>query len=267
MGKRRVFSVAIIFPLILLFGCAGMADIMTSPTVINQSQQTIAQKQFYNGPRIAIAVLNFPIKSGSTIKINGNLIDNYEIKENLSEGMQDMIVTALTQAGKFQVLEREVIEEVAREQKIEGKSAPNIKSARFLIKGAITGFEANQAGIGGSVGKDAWGGFIQGGISGAALGAVWGIAKKGVSAALSQDYIAVDARIISTETSEVVWTASLKATPKELSGGLGGIFGENLLGLSGTYKTPIAKAQRALAIMLVNAVAQQAFSDYQTSSK
>jgi curli biogenesis system outer membrane secretion channel CsgG len=254
------FSLASLI-LLLPLGCAGIADKLASPQITSQSRQTVTQKENYSGPRVTVAVLDFPVKSGAAFKIGGDTITATDsIKEEVSAGMQDMIVTALVQTGKFKVLERERLAAIVQENQIKKEGAINVENAKYLIAGAITGYEASQATIGGSIGQNAWGGFLQGGIGGAFLGAAWGMAKKGVSAAISQDFIMIDARIISAETGEIVWTTSLRATPKDLSGNLGGMFGNVLLGLSGSYKTPISKAQRALAIMLTNALAKQAFS-------
>lgn len=250
----RIIAVMAIFSISFALGCASVQEALVAPKVTSQSTQTVAEKEAYTGPKVPIAVSMFPIKTGAVIRVSDQRISYSQI----SEGMNDMLVTTLAQTNMFTVLERERLNEVMLENQIEGKEKENIKSARYIIAGAITGYEESQA----SVGAGAKRGAIYGGVWGAAVGA----ASEVVKGAIQQSYIAVDVRIIDTKTSEVMWTQSLKATPKDLSGAIGGMFGSTLAGMAGHYNTPIAKAQRALAIMIANG-AGEAFADYTEKEK
>lgn len=48
-----------------------------------------------------------------------------------------------------------------------------------------------------------------------------------------------------------------KAPPRQIEGAFAGIFGSTLVGLSGSYKTPIQNALRACMIKAVNWIASR----------
>jgi curli biogenesis system outer membrane secretion channel CsgG len=65
-------------------------------------------------------------------------------------GMTDMLATALTQTGCFDVMERAALDEINRELALVGKKA-EVEAADFMITGSITslGFEQSSTGLGG----------------------------------------------------------------------------------------------------------------------
>lgn len=76
------------------------------------------------------------------------------------------------------------------------------------------------------------------------------------SAAISQDHVAIDIRIVDAQTGRIVNATSVEGTPREINGAFAGIFGNTLGGLSGSYKTPIQKAVRTCMIKAVNWIAE-----------
>ena len=69
-----------------------------------------------------------------------------------------------------------------------------------------------------------------------------------------QDHVAIDIRVIDTRTGVTVFSASVEGKAKDFGAALGGMFGSTLIGVSGEYRTPTAKAVRACMIKAVNLI-------------
>jgi curli biogenesis system outer membrane secretion channel CsgG len=154
---------------------------------------------------------------------------------DVGRDLQDMLVSELANMKTFQVLERKEIDAVLSEQDL-GKSGRiekstkakigKIKGAKYLVAATVSAYEEETSGSGGGIGI---GGFRIGGKQ-------------------DKAYMAVDLKIISTDTAEVVDTRTVEAS--STSGGLDlgghvGIFSGSL----GKYeKTPTGKAIRACII-------------------
>ena len=154
---------------------------------------------------------------------------------NMGYDLQDMLVNELASTKAFQVLERKEINAVIGEQDLgaSGRIDPRtrakigkIKGAKYLVAGTVSAFEENTSGTGGGIGIM---GFHIGGSKGKA-------------------YMAVDLKVIDTETGEIVDNRTVEATSEKtgltLGGGMAGIYGS----LGKYEKTPIGKAIRACII-------------------
>jgi len=149
--------------------------------------------------------------------------------------LQDMLASELANTKAFQVLERKEINAVIGEQdlgasgRIDSKTRAKIgkiKGAKYLVAGTVSAFEENTSGGGG--------GFSIGGIS---LGG-----KK------DKAYMAVDLKVIDTETGEIVDNRTVEAS-SESSGLSVGVSRGFVSGNLGKYeKTPVGKAIRACII-------------------
>jgi len=149
--------------------------------------------------------------------------------------LQDMLIAELASTEAFNILERKELESVLSEQKLSESGLVDektrlkpgkIKIAKYLIAASVSSFQEN------TTGSDA-------GIS--AFGFHVGGAKKTA-------YMAVDLKVIDTETGEIVKTRTVEATSSggglKLSGYLSG-FGGNL---GKEEKTPVGKAIRGCVI-------------------
>ncbi len=191
-----------------------------------------ATMEDYNGPKARIAVARFTDKTGRRWWTR-----------SLGDGMADQLATALFNSNRYIVLERQLLNEVLREQDLGASgrvrtdtAAPigQIEGAELLVTGAVTEFEGDTEGTQGGLGS------IIGGSFGHIVGAISGGYRKA--------HMAIDVRVIDTRTSRIVAAISVEgeATDVNLGGALGGaVTGGALSGSLGGWKnTPIEKALR-----------------------
>jgi curli biogenesis system outer membrane secretion channel CsgG len=149
--------------------------------------------------------------------------------------LQDMLIAELASTKSFRVLERQELEKVLSEQRLSESGIVDestrlkpgkIKIAQYLVAATVSAFQED------TTGSDA-------GVS--VMGFHVGGSKKTA-------YMAVDLKVIDTETGEIVNNRTVEATSSggglSLSGAIG-IFGGNL---GKQEKTPVGKAIRACVI-------------------
>ncbi len=149
--------------------------------------------------------------------------------------LQDMLAAELANLGAFQVLDRKEIDAVLTEQDFgtSGRIDPatrakigKIKGAKYLVSGSVSSFEEETSGDGG------------------------GISLMGFSIGGKRDkaYMAIDLKVIDTETGEIVDSRTVEAS----SSSYGLDLGASIQGVSGNLgkyeKTPAGKAIRACII-------------------
>jgi len=230
---------------LLIVGCA------TRTTVKNQAGEPIQAKQLepYNGAKARIAVSRFDVKAAKVPKI-------------AAAGLSDMLATALVNSNRFIVLERDVLDEVIKEQNLgaagrsSSASAPpvgQIEGAELLVTGAVTEYEPNHFSVGGI-----------------ALGLLTGatsviLASKHNRAPLgaimyTDALIGADIRVVDTRTSRVLLSATINADAKDFGGGIIGVVGGGRstvpLGFGGFQHTGIKLAIRALINKAVSYIVQ-----------
>lgn len=243
--KAAVFGVFAV----VLAGCAPMAQEFqrwTAPqaTVTGGAAQSVAQAQLepYNGPKPRVVVARFGNKTGTHYQARYTR-GTFTAGDPLGEGMSDQFVTVLMETGRFIVLgSKEDLGDALTEQDYDptrfnpGTLAQKgaLEAADLLIIGAVTGFKPSQASIGGGAGyvTSGWGSLI----------------AMAVTAAMAQDYVAVDFRAIEVRTRRVVWASRVEGTARDFSAGIGGIFSPLLAGVGGSYSTPIDQATRATMV-------------------
>lgn len=153
--------------------------------------------------------------------------------------LQDMLASELVSTRAFHVLERKEIDAVLGEQDLgaSGRISRStrakigkIKGAKYLVAATVSSYEENTSGTGGGLS-----------IAGFSLGG-----KK------TKAYIAVDLKVIDTETGEIVDSRTVEASSS--SGGLsvGGGVGMFSGSLSRYKKTPAGKAIRACIIEIAD---------------
>lgn len=150
--------------------------------------------------------------------------------------LQDMLISELYSTKAFHVLERKEISAVLSEQDLSASGRVskstlvkmgNIKGAKYLIAGTVSAFEMSQK----TGGKVRFKGLKLGG-------------KK------SKAYIAVDVKIIDTETGEIIDARTIEAKAKGSAIGAGLSLRNFDIGGSQAKKTPVGKAIRACIVYI-----------------
>ncbi len=150
--------------------------------------------------------------------------------------LQDMLIAELATTKAFQVLERKEINAVFSEQELSksGRVSKStrvkmgkIKGAKYLIAGTVAAFEKS----GGKGGKVRFKGISLGG-------------KK------TKIYIAVDVKVIDTETGEIVDVRTIEASAKGKALGAGLNIRNFSISGGANKKTPTGKAIRACLIYI-----------------
>ncbi len=241
---RKTIACFIVIAL-FLWGCAPQTTIH-DPNGAPIASTLLAP---YNGPKARIAVAKFQVKAA-------------KIPRDIGNGISDMLATALVNTNRFIVLERDILNEVIKEQnlgasgRLNPSSAPGIgyiEGAELLVTGAITEYEPN---------RFTFGGIALGILTGAASVIVH---KKNNRAPLgaflyTDAVVGADIRVLDTRTSRVVLAATIKADAKDFGGGIIGVVGGGKstvpLGFGGFQHTGIKLAIRALIDKAVAYIAQ-----------
>lgn len=156
---------------------------------------------------------------------------------SVAREMQDMMASELASTGEFTILERNELGEVLAEQDLSesGRVDPatavkvgKVKGAQYLIAGTVTSFERGVSGGGGKV------------------------RFKGLSVGGKKDkaYIAVDVKVIDTETGEIVDTRTIEATVTAKGAGAGLSLRNFSIGGNTYKKTATGKAIRACIVYI-----------------
>jgi curli biogenesis system outer membrane secretion channel CsgG len=204
--KSKALAVCLLFCLFAVWACAPTA------TVVTRGGPTLAEAQAVDAQaKMRIAVSRFENKTLYPV----------------SEGMTDMLTTALFQTGRFIVLERQNLDVVQQEQDLSRSGAVKrettipsgeLEGAELLIVGAITEFQPDQRGVNVAVAR------------------------------IAQSHVALDLRIIDSKTSRVVTSVTVEGQATDTSIGVGllkwvgGI--PMVMSLSAWNNTPVDKAIR-----------------------
>jgi curli biogenesis system outer membrane secretion channel CsgG len=200
----------------LWFLIGGLSAILTAcmptATVVTKGGPTIAEAQGVDSQaKFRIAVSRFENKTYYPV----------------SEGMTDMLTTALFQTGRFIVLERQNLDVVMQEQDLSRSGAVKkeaaipsgeLEGAEFLVVGAVTEFEPDTRGVNTPLGG------------------------------MKQSHMAIDLRIVDSQTSRVLTSVKVEGQATDTAVGVGllkwvgGI--PMVMSLSAWNKTPMDKAIR-----------------------
>jgi len=200
----------------LWFLIGGLSVILTAcmptATVVTKGGPTIAEAQGVDSQaKFRIAVSRFENKTYYPV----------------SEGMTDMLTTALFQTGRFIVLERQNLDVVMQEQDLSRSGAVKkeaaipsgeLEGAEFLVVGAVTEFEPDTRGVNTPLGG------------------------------MKQSHMAIDLRIVDSKTSRVLTSVKVEGQATDTAVGVGllkwvgGI--PMVMSLSAWNKTPMDKAIR-----------------------
>ncbi len=173
-------------------------------------------------PKRRVAVLDFDYAT-----VHEWVTDLFGSDVDIGKGIADMMVTDLVRNGTYSVIERKELDRILREQNFQqsGRSDPSsaVRLAKLLgvdaiIIGSITQFgrDDKKLGLGG--------GARVGGIG------IGGIGKKSAKAVVN-----IDARVVSTETAEILAVATGHGESKRSGMALGGGLGVGGVGAVGAF--------------------------------
>ena len=187
---------------------------------------TIAAAASAQNARPTIAVVEFTNNAQNATWFHGSI----------GTDMADVLSNELSSTGDFNVVEREKIgavmaeQDFARSGRVRHGSGPrtgNITGAHYLVTGSVSGYSEDTSDTGGGLN---FRGFHIGGHQ-------------------SQAYVAVDLRVVDSETSEVVYSRTVEGRSSDSGVSLGGYVGG---GVGGDFfhdnHTPAAKAVRAALV-------------------
>jgi curli biogenesis system outer membrane secretion channel CsgG len=153
-------------------------------------------------------------------------------------GMTEMLATALTQTGCFEVQEREQLDEINKELALVGKKV-QAQAADFLITGSITslGFEQSSTGLGGL------GGLFKGPLSVVAGSVDW---KK------TKVHMNMDLRVVDVNKARILGSRTFQADNQKSGFGLSGAGWAGGVGLGGSHAaisgSPLEEVARDLLV-------------------
>lgn len=197
----------------------------------------------YSGPKRRLGVLpvdNNSSSSSYTFSGLGGTVDYSSAEVGVPvNGIEAIVIDALSQTDRFRLVERAALDSVLGEQDLassgrvagaSGAATGNVLGAEFLVQVVVTDYEANTSGKKGGVG---------------------GLLRKvpvvgGVTAGASRGRVGMNIRLIDAETSEITFSKQIEAEIKETNFGFagGGWTSDALLGgfLESYAKTPIGQA-------------------------
>jgi len=246
MQKQAVTMILVfLFTLFMLSGCVGLESKVKPEAKTDTGEEMLLPP--YNGPKARVALGKFQWKVGGSgyrtkVSMGGQESMTITTERDYMTGLEDMLTTALVQSKRYRMLERVDLDVVKNEQNLtkqgytdkSGKKKGGFKGADLVVVAAITGWEPGTSGTsGGGVG-----GLF--GLPGAIFAGAAGAVKKGS--------MAMDIRIIDTDTGEILSATRVKGESKSINigaglaaltggGGMGG-------GLSSFAKTPMEAAIR-----------------------
>jgi len=246
MPRQKVIMIFVfLVTLFMLSGCVGLESEVKPTAKTDTGEEMLLPP--YNGPKARVALGKFQWKvggSGFTTKVSvaGQESVTITTERDYMSGLEDMLTTALVQSKRYRMLERVDLDVVKSEQNLtkqgytdkSGKKKGGFKGADLIVVAAITGWEPGTSGTSGGGG----GGMF--GMAGAVFSGIAGSVQKGS--------MAMDIRIIDTDTGEILSATRVEGESKSVNvggalmaltgtGGLGG-------GLGSFAKTPMEKAIR-----------------------
>jgi curli biogenesis system outer membrane secretion channel CsgG len=167
--------------------------------------------------RTRVAVMDFDyatVQSGVQAIFGAN--------QDIGKGIADLLVDKLVQDGKYSVIERKMLEKIIAEQNMSNSDRFDSNSAAKI--GKLLGVDAIIVGSITQFGRDD----KRTNVGGGALGGITGrFGVGGVSKTASKAVVAVTARLISTETAEILASATGRGESNRSGTGLIGAGGSS----------------------------------------
>ena len=160
-------------------------------------------------------------------------------------GMTDMLATALTQTGCFDVQERAALDELNKELALVGKKI-EAEAADYMVTGSITslGFEQSSTGLGGLS-------FLKGPI---------GFLAGSVDFKNSKVHMNMDLRVIDIKRAKIIASKTFQANNQKNGFGLSGLGWGGGVGLGGSHASisgsPLEEVARDLLVRATSFLAE-----------
>jgi curli biogenesis system outer membrane secretion channel CsgG len=167
---------------------------------------------------------------------SGNV--NQPTYTGVGTGMTDMLATALTQTGCFEVQERQSLDEINKELALVGKKV-EAEAADFLITGSITslGYEQSSTGLGGL------GGLFKGPLS---------VVAGSVDFKKTKVHMNMDLRVVDVRKAKILGSKTFQADNQKNGFGLSGAGWGGGVGLGGNHAaisgSPLEEVARDLLV-------------------
>lgn len=170
------------------------------------------------------------------LRFTNNVAGLWWWHSSVASELQDMLASELVSTRAFQVLDRKEIDAVFSEQDLSASGRVSqstmvkmkkIKGAKYLVMGTVTAFEES----GSKGGKVRFKGISLGGSK-------------------TKTYIAVDVKVVDTETGEIVDARTIEASAKGSSVGAGLNVRNFSIAGGEAKKTPAGKAIRACVVYI-----------------
>ena len=131
--RRQLVMVATAFPL-LFAGCA------TESSRSVETPKVASAAQPYNGPRFAVVVGKFDNRSSYMRGVFSDGVDR------LGSQAKTILISHMQQTQRFNVMDRDNLQEIKQEAGFQGGAAPAIKAAAFIVTGDVTEFGRKEVG-------------------------------------------------------------------------------------------------------------------------
>ena len=230
----RRFSHRILCGGITLLALSLSATVFSKDSTKDDAEPPVAEP--YYGPKQVVAVLPFD-----------NRVKNIPQNWYLGEGLSEILITELIKSDRFLLVERDAIQDIVKEQEagmsglVRQETAVKtgqLSGAQFMIKGAITEFNAEAAGGGLSLA------FRQGEVGGKSRTA----------------YVGIDVRIVDNTTGQIYASYNASGTAKSKGASLAAAFGgsDNVkIGASAFYSTALGQATREAVQQIVSFILKE----------
>lgn len=171
-----------------------------------------------------VAVLNFDYST-----VQGDVASLFGTNQDIGKGIADLLVDRLVTDGRVSVIERKALDKVVSEQNFSNSDRADATSAAKL--GRILGVDAIVIGSITQFGRDDKSTNVGGGLVGG-LGGRYGLG--GIGKRQAKAVVGISARVVSTDTAEVLAVSSAKGESTRSGTSLLGSGGKSITG-SGDY--------------------------------
>lgn len=209
-------------------------------------------RPMWSGEKAQIAVVSFDDKVSAKPAGKGKT-KNRRGRNLLGRGMENQLVTTLRQAGQFVVTEAPERSVRNKRGKTSAVRIDTIEGAEFLLSGSVTQYLPSQESLSAGVERDPLLGAFSSDTNATMVQAAGTTFSTFTPA--PEDRVAISLHLIDAKSGRLVSETTIEAAPQDLGPSLEGLFGPELLSLSGELSTPLQKAVRANNIKAVNWIA------------
>jgi len=209
-------------------------------------------RPMWSGEKAQIAVVSFDDKVSPKPSVKGKT-KSKQVRNLLGRGMENQLTTALRQAGQFVVMEPPERSVRNKRGKASAVRIDTIEGAEFLLSGSVTKYLPSQDSLSAGVERDPLLAAFSSDTNTTMVQAAG--ATFATFTPAPEDRVEISLHLIDAKSGRLVSETTIEAAPQDLGSSLEGLFGPELLNLSGELATPLQKAVRATNIKAVNWIA------------